>query len=135
MPNRFLTQALLATAFGLTSQGMALAKEQTACEALSKIIPKTLSKARELSPLLKEVVAPDLDYCHEDFSKCDLRTLVFDGFSLRFLHVKKSHRVSIHVAEFSSFTKMKEICGKECLSEAAFNANTRKHVIDCQSTM
>jgi hypothetical protein len=92
-----------------------------------------LEKARKLAPLVKEIVAPDLDYCSEDLSKCDLRTLVFKGFSLRLLHHKPTGEVAFHIAEFSNIKILKKFCGKECVSSAEYSEKTKKYVIDCQA--
>ncbi len=107
--------------------------ENRACINIAKKVPKTLEKARKLATLLKEIVEPDLDYCTEDLSKCDVRTLVFKGFSLRFLQHLPTHEVAFHIAEFSSIKIMEKFCGKECVSFAEYNEKTKKYVIDCQA--
>lgn len=107
--------------------------ENHACINIAKKVPRTLEKARKFAPLVKEIVEPDLDYCSDDLSKCDLRTLVFKGFSLRFLHHKPTHDVAFHIAEFSSIKILEKFCGKECISFAEYNEKTKKYVIDCQA--
>jgi hypothetical protein len=113
----------------------AFTNEEMVCEKLSKKIPKTLSQARKISPLLKEITTPDLDYCHDNLSRCDLRTLVFNGFSLNLLHVKSSRQVFLHVARFSNLKKVEEFCGEECVSVAEYDENRRSYVIDCQANI
>jgi hypothetical protein len=122
------------------SRNLALAEEtyapsfeNRACINIAKKVPKTLEKARKLAPLVEEIVKPDLDYCTDDLSKCDLRTLVFKGFSLRLLHHKPTHDVDFHIAEFSSIKIIETFCGKECVSFAEYNEKTKKYVIDCQA--
>lgn len=113
----------------------AFTNEEMACEKLSKKIPKTLSQARKISLLLKEITTPDFDYCHDNLSRCDLRTLVFNGFSLNLLHVKSSRQVFLHVARFSNLKKLEEFCGKECVSVAEYDENTKSYMIDCQANI
>ena len=111
------------------------ALEGRACAAIAKRIPEKLASARKIAPLLKEIKKPDLDYCHEDLNLCDLRTLVFKDFSLRVLHHKPTHRISFHIAEFSSVKALEQFCGRECVSAAQYDKKTRKHVIDCQASI
>jgi hypothetical protein len=119
----------LATAVGQT----AAPGENVACIKLMQKMPGNLPQARKLGVLRGEIVAHDSDYCHEDFSKCELRTLMFDGFSLRLLHKKSSGQVSLHVAEFNSRRDAKRFCGKSCASSAAFDKRTKKYLVDCQA--
>ncbi|MDP3702500.1 MAG: hypothetical protein Q8R72_16495 [Hylemonella sp.] len=137
MPTPLWISLLLATSFGFANakEVTALTKEEIACEKLIKKVPKKLSQARKLAPLLKEVTAPDLDYCSDNLSRCDLRTLVFDGFSLRLLHVKASHRVDFHIARFSNLEKLREFCGQECVAAADYDEKAKQYVIDCQSNI
>jgi hypothetical protein len=107
--------------------------EDVGCTKLMQKVPRNLPQARKLGVLRGEIVAPDSDYCHEDFSKCELRTLMFDGFSLRLLHKKDSGQVSFHVAEFNSRREAERLCGKGCASSAMHDKRTKKYVVDCQA--
>jgi hypothetical protein len=133
---QLITILFAATAnYSSAKEPLILFAEDVACKKLDQKIPKDLSRVKRLAPLQKEMTDPDLDYCHENFSQCDIRTLVFADFSLRLLHEKTTSRVSLHVAEFASLKKAKEICGPSCVSSAVYDKSTKKYVVDCQANI
>lgn len=119
----------------LASEIDAAALEEHACASIAKQIPDKLASARRIAPLVKEIKEPDQDYCHEDLNQCDLSTLIFKDFSLRLLHHKPTHRVSFHIARFSSIKTLERFCGKKCASAAQYDKKARKYVIDCQASI
>jgi hypothetical protein len=137
MQHRLTITLLLAIAFNFANAAEidSFTQGELACTKLMKIVPKKLSQARKLAPLQKEISAPDLDYCSADLSKCDLRTLVFDGLTLRVLHEKASDNIYFHAAKFSTRKKLREFCGKECVAAADYDEQTKQYVIDCQANI
>lgn len=72
------------------------------CHVLAKKLPQKTSGIKNIAPLLQEKITPDLDYCSDDFSKCEIRNLIFHGLELRLLHQKNTGEALILTATFSS---------------------------------
>jgi hypothetical protein len=132
------------------------------CAVLESNLPKQLSELKLIAALIGEETTPDLDYCHSDFSKCDIRNLRFEGLELRLLHRITNHtffvlsaringtswdllrdvRVgqSISAVEktfgvtFPRKSNAETLCGMEsCIEIHATKGNVGELYIDCQS--
>ena len=132
------------------------------CALLEQTLPKHLSEVSKIALLIGETTAPDLDYCHSDLSKCDIRKLSFKGLELRLLHRKTDHtffvlsarisgsswdllrdvRVGQSISaveksfgvDFPTFSNSEKVCGMEsCIEIHTAKGMVDELFIDCQS--
>ncbi|MDO8990206.1 MAG: hypothetical protein Q7U91_11315 [Sideroxyarcus sp.] len=132
------------------------------CAVLEQNLPKHLPEVRQIADLIGEETTPDLDYCHTDFSKCDIRNLRFKGLELRLLHRKTSHTFFVLSARISdaSWSLLRDVragqsvfevertfgvtfppksnvetlCGMEsCIKISTVKGKVNELFIDCQS--